>query len=196
MFAERCSILKFGEKMLGTFGLWALTQPFFDVDAKNREAEPGVAFWNGGLILEPTKKGLSAIRQDPCQADACREAETVIQVLDRLFSIEELEDDLYDLLWQSVLFFPTEISQFEMQTVAAVTIIFEIYSEMQNLNVALSTNTDRPTIKKRKCSVDSFSQTSHAMLLCEMYTSMQIQLAQRRAIHCAHVEEEHFAAVR
>ena len=98
--AESDTILKFGEKMLGTFGLWALTQPFFDVDAKNREAEPGVAFWNGGPILEPTKKNLSVIRQDPCQADACREAETVIQVLDRLFSKEELEDDLYDLLWQ------------------------------------------------------------------------------------------------
>ena len=42
--------------MLGTFGLWALTQPYFDLDAKNHEAEPGVAFFNGGPIIEPTKK--------------------------------------------------------------------------------------------------------------------------------------------
>ena len=53
---ESETILKFGEKMLGTFGLWALTQPYFDLDAKNREAEPGVAFFNGGPIIEPTKK--------------------------------------------------------------------------------------------------------------------------------------------
>lgn len=98
--AESETILKFGEKMLGTFGLWALTQPFFDLDAKNREAEPGVAFWNGGPIIEPTQKNLSAIRQDPCQADACCEAETVIQVLDRLFSKVELEGELFELLWQ------------------------------------------------------------------------------------------------
>lgn len=96
---ESETILKFGEKMLGTFGLWALTQPYFDLDAKNREAEPGVAFFNGGPIIEPTKKNLSAIRQDPCQADACRDAETAIQVLDSLLKVE-LEDDLHDLLWQ------------------------------------------------------------------------------------------------
>jgi len=98
--AESEQILMFGQKMLGMFGLWAVTQPFFDVDAKNREAEPGLAFWNGQPLIEPQQKSLSSIRQDPCQADARREAETVIQVLDRLFSKVEIEDELFDLLWQ------------------------------------------------------------------------------------------------
>ena len=45
------------------------------------------------------QKNLSAIRQDPCQADACRDAETAIQALDSLLKVE-LEDNLHDLLWQ------------------------------------------------------------------------------------------------
>ena len=53
---ESETILKFGEKMLGTFGLWALTQPYFDLDAKNHEAEPGRGIFQWWLHYWANKK--------------------------------------------------------------------------------------------------------------------------------------------
>lgn len=57
--------------------------------------------WHFSMVapLLSQQKNLSAIRQDPCQADACRDAETAIQALDSLLKVE-LEDNLHDLLWQ------------------------------------------------------------------------------------------------